>query len=411
MLVKFITFFISSTLIIACNNTKAINEKLIILTEPAIAKKTSQGSLINELNYQKLLDNLISDAIPGVTLFVGTPFNQYKGSSGLASIENNLDMTPDTLMPNGSAGKKLTALLVAMLDDEGILNLDAPISRYLPNELLSKIQYSDLMTLRVLLNHTSGIFEYNDAEDYALYKAQFNNPTLLKTDQFFLDYALNNPGYFKPGEGYAYSNSNYAVAGLILDSVLGQHHSKTIREKVLDPLKLENSYYKAVEKNRHNIASGYFTNKEGDDFPSPFNKQFNTKIIIENTGLADAPLASTAQDIAKILKTIVSDTSFINNNIRENLIGNNNLIEIYENNFYRASSIYYGLGIFIESIGDITFYHHAGNEFGYYTHNIYIPHLDVSISAMVNCGVNDDCDDPFNDMVFEILESFLKVTR
>ncbi|SFC93088.1 D-alanyl-D-alanine carboxypeptidase [Pseudoalteromonas denitrificans DSM 6059] len=364
-----------------------------------------------ELDYQALLNNLISEAIPGVTLFVETPSAQFKGSAGLADIENKIAMTPDTLMPNGSAGKKLTALLIAMLHDEGLLNLDAPISRYLSQDLLIQIQYSDLMTLRMLLNHTSGIFEYNDSGDYALYKAQFSDPSSLKTDLFFLKFALNMPGYFKPGTHYAYSNSNYALAGLILDRILKQHHSKAVRNKILDPLNMQHSYYKAIEKHKYDIASGYFINNEEENFPTPLYQRFNTKTVIENTRLADAPLASSSPDMAKLLKAIIANKSFINDDIRENLIGAKRLIEIDENNFYRASKIHYGLGIFIETINETTFYHHAGNEFGYYTQNIYIPTLDVSITAMVNCGVFDECDAPFNEMVFKILESFLNVTN
>jgi len=115
--------------------------------------------------------------------------------------------------------------------------------------------------------------------------------------------------------------------------------------------------------------------------------------------------------MAKLLKAIIANKSFINDDIRDNLIGAKRLIEIDENNFYRASKIHYDLGIFIETINETTFYHHAGNEFGYYTQNIYIPTLDVSIKAMVNCGVFDKCDAPFNEMVFKILESFLNVTN
>ena len=142
-----------------------------------------------------MLDNLISEHIPGAVLLVETKNGSYLGSAGFKDLKKKKPMTTDVVMPNGSAGKKLTALLVAMLADEGVLSLDAPISSYLENELLSQIQYSDKMTLRQLLNHTSGIFEYNDAGEYDFFKAQYAQKENVTTDMFPLKFAFNNSTY------------------------------------------------------------------------------------------------------------------------------------------------------------------------------------------------------------------------
>lgn len=75
-----------------------------------------------------------------------------------------------------------------------------------------------------------------------------------------------------------------------------------------------------------------------------------------------------------------------------------------------ASDFYYGLGIWVEEINDRKFYHHGGTEFGYFTQNIYIQEGDVSITAFANCGVNDKCEEAFQNFTFEVLDSFLNVT-
>ena len=144
-------------------------------------------------------------------------------------------------MPNGSAGKKLTALFVTMLHEEGILDLDEPISRYLDTGLLRQIAYSDNMTLRMLLNHTSGIFEYNDAGKYDFYKAQFARVGEVTTDSFPLQFALNQPAEFEPSDRFGYSNTGYALTGMILEKVLEAHPAKQIRKRIFELLNINSS--------------------------------------------------------------------------------------------------------------------------------------------------------------------------
>jgi len=362
-------------------------------------------------NYQTQIDNLVSEKIPGIILLVETPNSHFLGSAGLSNTKLDLPMLPDAVMPNGSAGKKLTSLLAAMLHDEGMLDLDASITQYLPTELLSKIPNSRKMTTRQLLNHTSGIFEYNDSQDYAFFKAQFSHINELKTDIFPLSFAFNQPENFKPSENWEYSNTGYALVGLILERVLNQHPSKAARKKILDPLGLNSSYSKGVEEHKPDFISGYFYNDGDTDFPSPVNEWFDTKNLMGNSAFSDAPLASSVKDIAKLLKSIVSENKIVKSSARENIIGTKNLVEAWGNKFYQSSKLYYGLGIFVEKTNGVTIYHHGGTEFGYFTQNIYIPDGDISITAFANCGVNDYCEERFQELTFKILDSFLGISK
>jgi D-alanyl-D-alanine carboxypeptidase len=80
-----------------------------------------------EFDYQKLIEEDISEAVPGIVLLVDSPEKTFLGSSGLANVEEQPTMETYHVMPNGSAGKKLTALLTVMLDEEGLLSLDETI--------------------------------------------------------------------------------------------------------------------------------------------------------------------------------------------------------------------------------------------------------------------------------------------
>ena len=383
----------------------------ILIPDLVFANKQMDQGVDYHNKYQPMLNNLVSKYIPGAVLLVESKHGRFIGSAGFKDLEKKQPMTTDIVMPNGSAGKKLTALLIALLAEEGIVDLDAPISKYLDKELLSQIQYSNRMTLRQLLNHTSGIFEYNDAGDYAFFKAQYAQRNKVTTDIFPLHFALNQPADFEPGEGYSYSNTGYVLAGIILERVLKEHPSKAIRKRILAPLEMTSSYSKGVEKHQPELASGFFINDEDHLFPTPLNVWIDTKDIIGTTATSDAPLASDVNDIAKLLRTIVLKNKYFSERLRTEMIGEKHLVESWGPRFYQGSDFYYGLGIWVEKVNDKKFYHHGGTEFGYFTQNIYIPDGDISITAFANCGVNDKCEEAFQHFTFEVLDSFLNVSR
>ncbi|MBD1584648.1 serine hydrolase domain-containing protein [Pseudoalteromonas sp. S16_S37] len=359
--------------------------------------------------YQPMLDELVSEYIPGAVLYVESQQGYFLGSAGFQDLEKNLPMITEVVIPNGSAGKKLTALLVAMLNQQGILELDAPISRYLDKKLLTQIQHSDKMTLRQLLNHTSGIIEYNDVGDYAFFKAQYAKQKEVTSDEFPLSFALNQEADFKPAERFSYSNTGYALTGVILESVLKAHPASAIRNQILTPLGMTSSYSKGVETHQPDLASGFFINDEDPDFPTPMNTWIDMKQIIGTTATSDAPLASNVVDMAKLLRAIVRSNKVVSERVREQMIGEQHLVAASGPRFYRGSKFRYGLGVWVEEIAGNTFYHHGGTEFGYYTQNIYIPKGDVSITAFVNCGVNARCESAFQDFTFEVVDSFLHI--
>ncbi len=374
---------------------------------PNISSAKNQTLL--QTDYQSMLNDLISEHVPGAVLLVQSDREKFIGSAGFKDLVKKQPMTADVVMPNGSAGKKLTALIVAVLAEEGVVALDEPISKYLDQILLSQIQYSDKMTLRQLLNHTSGIFEYNDVGEYDFFKAQYAQQNKVTTDMFPLSFALNQPANFEPGQGHSYSNSGYALVGVILEQVLKEHPSKSIRRKILIPLNMMSSYSKGVEEHNPELASGFFINDADPSFPTPMNVWIDTKNIIGTTATSDAPLAANVEDMATLLRAIVLPNDVISDKVREQMIGERNLVESHGPRFYSSSNFHYGLGIWVEEVNDKKFYHHGGTEFGYYTQNIYIPDGDVSITAFANCGVNDRCEQDFQNFTFEVLNSVLQI--
>lgn len=356
------------------------------------------------LDFQQLIDNTISEIIPGIVLLVETKNYKFLGSSGMANTEHKIKMPTTALMYNASAGKTAIALLSAMLHEEGVLDINVPISRYLPKNLLSQIPNSELMTLNHLLSHTSGVYNYLD--DEAVYFDVINNPKQLKTDEYMLKFALNKTAYFQPGKQFSYSDTGYLLTGLVLDKVLGYHHSKALRQRILIPLGLNKTFYKGIEKKRNEMVSGYFANNMGRPI-FDVNQIVNTKVLQENIGTADGPLVSTVEELAHLLKATIIGSNIITSSIRDMLFGEASLNDM-QYTWYGNWNSYYGKGMITEHFKNTPIYHHPGIGLGYNTNNIYIPKYGISITSFANCGVSNGCDDNLHRMVTKILSAVVE---
>lgn len=346
-----------------------------------------------EFDYQKLIDEAVNAEVPGIILAIDGPEFDFLGAAGLSDIESQESMQPYHVMPAGSAGKKATSLLVALLYQDGLLDIDDTITTWLPESLTSQIQYSHQITLRQLLSHTSGVYDYlDDRTSDEWFETGFTDIDTLKTDHYALQFALNRDAYFMPGEGFHYSNTGYLLAGLILDEVLGEHHHKAMRNRIIEPLGLNDTFYLGIEKDLGDIISGYVMDDE----------VLNTKPFYENVAVADAPLATSVTDLSSLLRAIMTDESIVNDEIRELLIGEENLSLIDPNNQF-----YVGMGMFKSILGDYTLYHHGGEEAGYKTENIFIQELDTTVTAFFNCHGHISCIEQTDELVQKVLGELL----
>ncbi|WP_046004670.1 serine hydrolase [Pseudoalteromonas rubra] len=113
-----------------------------------------------------------------------------------------------------------------------------------------------------------------------------------------------------------------------------------------------------------------------------------------NTALADAPVASSARDMAKLLKAIIVKEKPVNERIRRNMVGDAYLQTARWLPRFLDGALYYGLGVMVEKHDGGILYHHGGNEFGYITQSVYLANQDVAIGLIANCGAQDECDEP-----------------
>ncbi|MGK0388068.1 MAG: CubicO group peptidase (beta-lactamase class C family), partial [Maribacter sp.] len=203
----------------------------------------------------------------------------YKKGFGLANMEWNIPNQVDTKHRLASVSKQFTAMLTMQLVAENKLELNEPISTYLPDY---PKENGDIITLHHLLTHTSGIPNYTSFSGYREMMRDFISPEGIV--KIFADSTLK----FTPGERFSYSNSGYALLGVIIEKTTGKSFEEVLKEKILQPLKMNNTGYdnhRTVLKNR---AAGY--NKSGRNFT-------NASHIDMSVGYTAGGIYSTVEDM------------------------------------------------------------------------------------------------------------------
>ncbi len=253
------TAFVSSTLflcILAIGGCTAdfagAPEEYYACTPPDIAQDDDHP---RAAEYQAFLDDVVSGGMPGAAIFLRSDDGLvWSGASGKADMTSGVDMRSCHLSRGGSITKTFTAVLVMQLVEEGVLELDDPISQYLPATVLDDIGNADVATIRQVLSHTSGIPDYTSSS-YLL--GQFNDPFQLFSLEDNLNSVRGSKPDFAPGTDWKYSNTNYELAGLLVAEVSGMPYEEFLTEHILEPLKLEQTFINTDGTTPSGMVRGY----------------------------------------------------------------------------------------------------------------------------------------------------------
>lgn len=213
-------------------------------------------------------------------------------AAGWKDRVHKIKADPHALFKIASISKLYIATAAAKLVNNKNLSLDKTLASYLP-ELAGRIENADQITLRMMLQHRSGIPDYIDSPDLPWSKLPTNVNDFLKL-------VLDKPADFKPNHQYHYSNTNYLLIGTIIDQTLGYSHRQYIKREILDPLHLTHTYGLLSEANLADMASGYYTGYNGD---------LKTQNFISPGG----SMVATAQDVGIFLRAL-NDGSLLDTN-------------------------------------------------------------------------------------------------
>lgn len=205
---------------------------------------------------QEQVDEAIGNGFDGMIVYVdqaGKPPEHYTG--GWNDRENKIPADPKSLFKIASISKLYSAVAATKLVKEKRLSFDKTLADYLP-ELKGRIENAEEITLKMMIQHRSGIPNFTDNPDY------WENEQ--ENGQNALDFALDLPASFIPNEGYEYSNTNYLLLRRIMDDVLGYSHHQYMKDKILIPLELKNTFFSITEVNLDDVMSGYYVGYEED---------------------------------------------------------------------------------------------------------------------------------------------------
>ena len=190
--------------------------------------------------------------VPGAALGIWHKGREYTAGFGVTSVEHPLPVTPDTLFQVGSISKTFTASLLMKLVEQGLVDLDAPVKKYIKNFKLQDKKVEKLVTVRQLLTHMGGwVGDYfNDFGngDEALARMVKEIATLPQIQPL--------------GKIWSYNNTGFNIAARIIEVVTGRPYEQAVQEMIFDPLKLKMSFfYPSDILITHRFVVGHYLDK------------------------------------------------------------------------------------------------------------------------------------------------------
>ncbi len=218
------------------------------------AKKAEKAKLLTEENKKKIeavLDKHIAEVkTPAAILGVWTPDGEQVIVRGKSDVKTGTDAKTTDKFRIASLTKTFTATLFLMLVDEKKLSLDDKLSKFFP-----EVKNSGKITVRQLLNHTSGLYSYTSLDEFN--KFVITEPLKKWSTTDLLKIAADNKPDFDPGTSYRYSNTNYLLAGMIIEKLTGEKFADVLKKKICEPLGLKDTYYAVTPEIEGSHFHGY----------------------------------------------------------------------------------------------------------------------------------------------------------
>jgi D-alanyl-D-alanine carboxypeptidase len=332
-------------------------------------------------DYQQFLDNWQKNGLPGAFLLIRDKYGLWAKPAGYANLNQQIPM--DSLQHFGimSITKSWTAAALMVLQEEGKLDIDDLVTKYLPE--FKDVPYSDIITIRHLMNHTSGIYEGSGASfmvqtlDYFNHEPEYSMALNNKLQ------TMRKKAFFKPGTNWVYAGG-YELLSVVIERITGQKAFDVISEKVHAPLGMKNSYF--IGENV-SIPAGYidiYGNHQVRQLPSSADKGQKQKISNEaeetTMQFAGGGGISTGYDLMFFIEGLLKGKLLHEQTRKDMLTG----VKIPANTYGWEYFDQYACGL-----GTINTTHgqaigHEGGAYGHSAFVFYFPEQDVTIAAYMN---------------------------
>ena len=349
---------------------------------------------IDQAALQTMVDTTARELlIPGAVVLLRTPQGEFTVSYGTTLLGATSPPGVDTHFRIASNTKTMTAAVIVLLAQEGKLSLDDPVSKY-----VSGVPDGDKITIAELLNMRSGLYTYDDDPEF--WSVLERDPTKIWTPAEVLAIAFTHPPYFPPGTDFHYSNTNYALLGLIAEKIEGKPLASCFQGRLFGPLGLKDTLLPATDSNTlpdpysHGYLYGGCSFRNLTDKPYPPDIQAAVRAGTlkpddctgQNSSYASAAggAISTANDLAIWIKALVGG-KVLNADYQRHWLDS-----LQPEDPSKPEGQKYGYGISQISWGPNTIYFHGGEMPGFNSKISYDPTNKLTLIIWTNLTVSLD---------------------
>ncbi len=336
----------------------------------ALQAPTNIALAAGEYNFFKI-DDYISkqmqeSRIPGLALGI-VKDNQiiYVKSFGSANTSGR-SITPQTPFIIGSVSKSFTAIAIMQLVETGKIDLDAPVQKYISWFRVSNLDDSSKITVRHLLNQTSGL---STPTGWRIFTEEKNKTLEQLVHDLDSARLLNSPG-----QKFEYSNANYLVLGQIIQTISNQSYGDYIKEHIFIPLKMQSSFTSLQSAQQNGLAKGY---QHWLSIPVQSNHPYL------NNSLPAGYLISSAEDMTHYLISQMNEGRYDDTSI----LSPTSISQLHQSAINISKNQNYGMGFYIEKINNTNILWHGGLIPDFNADMIMIPEKKLGIVVLENDGL------------------------
>ncbi len=368
MQLKIVRYSLFAFLFLAYNSCKKAAVKATVSCTNSTTLAHPKGTAL-----QQLLDEYVKKGLPGISVLLGDGSGVWYGAAGKADLENNIDYSPCTVQKLGSITKMMIGVLTMKLVEEGKVNLDDPISKWIDADVLKNIKNADQVSIRNCLQHTTGIYDIITSSGF--YLAVLSNPNKHWTSEELLSFIKNQPANFAANTSVKYSNSNTIFVALCIEKITGRNHSDLLREKVFTPLGMNDTYYHWHDAVPSTTAQGYFD-------------LYNNKTIVNVSNL----VTGSGNGFTGVYSNVFDLQKFVNGVFINPIIVSKSTLDSMMQWKFSGDNLFFGMGLFkfVDPLNGVVSVGHTGGDLGYACEVYYYPNAANKnyYVTCVNYGTN-----------------------